>query len=89
MPIHVRLDGDIAILNNVGTTMNDPRYFDAAQEVGDLPSQGFRLFVIKLRGANDPGSPLLGLLMTMTRQITFRRPKSISPPEILHLVLSA
>ena len=69
MPLQVRFDGDVAILSNVGRTMNDPRYFDAGQEVRDLLAQGFRSFVIELGRVNDPGSPLLGLLMTMPRQI--------------------
>jgi anti-anti-sigma regulatory factor len=69
MPIHVRFDGDIAILSNVGRVMNDPRYVDAGREVRDLLSQGFRSFVIELRGVGEPGSPLLGLLVTITRQV--------------------
>jgi anti-anti-sigma factor len=69
MPLHIRFDGDIAILSNIGRLMNDPRYFDAGQEVRDLLSEGFRNFVIELRGVGETGSPLLGLLMTMTRQI--------------------
>jgi anti-sigma B factor antagonist len=69
MPLHVRFDGDIAILSNVGRMMNDPRYFDAGREVRDLLSEGFRAFVIELRGVGETGSPLLGLLMTVTRQI--------------------
>jgi anti-anti-sigma regulatory factor len=69
MPIRVRFDGEVAILSNVGRTMNDPRYLDAIREVRDLLSEGFRSFVIELGGVNEPGPPLLGLLMTMTRQI--------------------
>jgi anti-anti-sigma regulatory factor len=69
MPIHVRFDGGIVILSNVGRTMNDPRYVDAAQEVRDLLSEGFKLFVVELRGVGEPSSPLLGLLVTMTRQV--------------------
>jgi anti-anti-sigma regulatory factor len=69
MPLHVRFDDDIAILSNVGRLMNDPRYFDAVQEVRDLLSEGTRAFVIELRGVGETGEPLLGLLVTMTRQI--------------------
>ena len=69
MPLHVRFDDDIAILSNVGRLMNDPRYFDAGREVADLLAQGFRAFIIELRGVGETGAPLLGLLMTMTRQI--------------------
>jgi anti-sigma B factor antagonist len=69
MPLHFRCDGEIAILSNVGRLMNDPRYFDAGQQVKELLSEGFRTFIIELRGVGETGSPLLGLLMTMTRQI--------------------
>jgi anti-sigma B factor antagonist len=69
MPLHIRCDGDIAILSNVGRLMNDPRYVDAGRQVRDLLAEGFRAFVIELRGVGETGSPLLGLLMTMTRQI--------------------
>jgi anti-anti-sigma regulatory factor len=69
MPIHIRLDGDVTILSNIGRAFNDPRYFDAGEEVRDLLAQGFRTFIIELGRVANPGSPLLSLLMTMTRQI--------------------
>lgn len=69
MPLHIRFEGEIAILSNVGRLMNDPRYFDAGREVGDLLSDGCRAFVIELRGVGEAGAPLLGLLMTITRQV--------------------
>jgi anti-anti-sigma regulatory factor len=68
MPIHVRFDGDVVVLSNLGRTMNDPRYFDAGREVRELLSDGFRSFVLELRGVRDPGPPFLGLLVTITRQ---------------------
>jgi anti-sigma B factor antagonist len=69
MPLHIRFDGEIAILSNLGRLMNDPRYVDAGQDVRELLAEGFRNFVIELRGVGETGAPLLGLLMTMTRQI--------------------
>jgi anti-anti-sigma regulatory factor len=69
MPIHLRIQGDVAILSNVGRGMNDPRYLDAGQEVRDLLGRGFRSFVVDLSGVHAPGPPLLGVLMTVTRQI--------------------
>ncbi|MBX6312573.1 MAG: STAS domain-containing protein [Isosphaeraceae bacterium] len=72
MPLNIRYEGDIAILSNIGRSMNDPRYVDAGREVTDLLDEGLRKFVIELRGVRETGSPLLGLLMTMTRQIRQR-----------------
>src|SRR4051812_26080447 len=69
MPLHVRFVDDVAILSNLGRLMNDPRYSDAGRVVADLLSEGFRAFVIELRGVGETGAPLLGVLMTMTRQI--------------------
>jgi hypothetical protein len=73
MPIHVRFEGDVAILSNVGRSMNDPRYLDAGQEVRELLSQGCRSFVVELSGIHAPGPPLLGVLMTVTRQVRKER----------------
>jgi anti-anti-sigma regulatory factor len=73
MPIQVWFDGDIAILSNFGRSINDPRYFDTGQEVRDLLAQGYRSFVVELSGADHPGSPLLSLLMTLTRQVRKER----------------
>jgi anti-anti-sigma regulatory factor len=72
MPLHARFDGDIAVLSNVGRSMNDPRYMDAGHEVRGLLDEGFRRFVLELRGVGETGPPLLGLLMTVTRQIRLR-----------------
>jgi anti-anti-sigma regulatory factor len=72
MPLHARFDGDIVVLCNVGRGMNDPRYVDAGHEVRGLLDDGFRRFVIELRNVGETGPPLLGLLMTMTRQIRQR-----------------
>ena len=69
MPIHVRFEGEIVVLSNVGRMMNDPRYFDAGQEVRDLLAEGSRSFIIDFRGVGEPGAPLLGILMTITRAI--------------------
>jgi hypothetical protein len=69
MPLHIRFDGPIAILSNVGRMMNDPRHFDAGREVRELVAQGSRCFIIELREVGETGPPLLGLLMTMTREI--------------------
>lgn len=72
MPLHARFDGDVAILSNVGRGMNDPRYTDAGHEVRGLLDEGYRKFVVELRNVSETGPPLLGLLMTMTRQIRQR-----------------
>jgi anti-anti-sigma factor len=69
MALQVRLEGGIAILNSLGRLMNDPRYVDASKDVKDLLSQDIRAFIIELRGLGEISSPLLGLLMTITRQI--------------------
>jgi hypothetical protein len=73
MPLHARIDGDVAILSNVGQSMNDPRYVNAGREFKDLLDDGHRKFVIELRGVDEMGPPLLGLLMTVTRQVRQRR----------------
>src|SRR4051812_38150937 len=49
--------------------MNDPRYSDAGLVVRELLAEGARAFVIELRGVGETGAPLLGVLMTMTREI--------------------
>ncbi len=72
MPIHIRIDGDVAILTEFGQAMNDPRYTDAAREVADLIDQGYRQYIVELRGVAETGPPLLGVLMTLTRQIRRR-----------------
>jgi anti-anti-sigma regulatory factor len=72
MPLHARFEGDVAILSNLGRSMNDPRYTDAGREVKELLDEGFRKFVVDLRGVAEAGPPLLGVLMTVTRQIQQR-----------------
>lgn len=69
MPMHVRFEGDIAVLSNFGRAMNDPRYTDAGREVRELIDGGTRKFVMELRGVGEVGPPLLGVLMTVTREI--------------------
>jgi anti-anti-sigma regulatory factor len=69
MPLHVRFEGDVAILSNLGRSMNDPRYPDAAREVRALLDEGYRKFVLELRGVQETGSPLLGVMITLTREI--------------------
>ena len=69
MPLNARFIGDVAILGNVGRSMNNPRYNDAGLEVDELLDQGCRKFVIEMRAVRETGSPLLGVLMTVTRRI--------------------
>jgi anti-anti-sigma regulatory factor len=72
MPLHIRFERNVAVLSNLGRAMNDPRYTDAGREVGGLLDQGFRHFIIELRSVGETGPPLLGVLMTITRQIRQR-----------------
>ena len=72
MPLQVRIEGDVAILSNVGRSMNDPRYPDAGKEVAALLDEGLTRFIGELRGVGEVGPPLLGLLMTITRLIRGR-----------------
>jgi anti-sigma B factor antagonist len=69
MPINIRFDGDVVVLSNFGRLMNDPRYVDAARDLGDLLEQGARQFVLDLTGVRETGASFLGLLMTLTRRI--------------------
>jgi anti-sigma B factor antagonist len=69
MPIHIRVEGDVVVLSNFGRLMDDPRHFDAPRDVKEMLDQGFKRFVIELRGVGDMGSSGLGLLMTITRTI--------------------
>ena len=69
MSVNIRFDGDVAILSNFARLMNDPRYVDAAQDIGELLDQGSRRFVIDLTGVRETGASFLGLLMTLTRRI--------------------
>jgi anti-anti-sigma factor len=72
MALHIRIDGEIAILSNFARLMNDPRYVDAAREVHELLDQGIQNFVIELSGLRETGASFLGVLMTITRQIRQR-----------------
>jgi anti-anti-sigma regulatory factor len=69
MPLHVRIDREIAILSNFARLMNDPRYIDAGAEVRALLDQGSREFIIELSGVRETGPAVIGLLTTLTRQI--------------------
>jgi anti-sigma B factor antagonist len=69
MPVNIRFEGDVAVLSNFARLMNDPRYVDALQDVGELLDQGLRRFVIDLSGVRETGASFLGLLMTLTRRI--------------------
>jgi anti-anti-sigma factor len=69
MAINVRIDGDVVILGNFARLMNDPRHFDAAQDVKALLDQGRRSFILDLAGLREIGSSGLGLLTTITRLI--------------------
>ena len=70
MAIYVRFhEGEVAVLGEVGRLMNDPRHFDASRDVADLIDQGYRRFVLDLVGVRETGPSILGLLMTLTRQI--------------------
>jgi hypothetical protein len=69
MPFHTRIDGDVAVLSNLGRMMNDPRYVDAGREVRGLLDRGYRHFVSELGGVRDVGPPLAGVLVTVTREV--------------------
>lgn len=69
MPVHIRVDGDVVILSQFGSLMNDPRHFDAARDVQDLLDQGHRHFVLELRGVGELGPGGIGLLVTITRLV--------------------
>lgn len=72
MAVSTRFDGDMVIFSNIGGLMNDPRHFDAGREVEELLDEGYRKFVVELRGTSDLGDSALGLLMTMTRSVRKR-----------------
>jgi anti-anti-sigma regulatory factor len=69
MAVNIRMEGRVAILSNFARLMNDPRYVDAARDVQALLDQNVRHFVIELAGVKDTGASLLGVLMTITREI--------------------
>lgn len=72
MSLQIRIEEGVAILSSVGGLMNDPRYVDASRDVKGLLDEGIKAFVIEMRGVHEAGGPLLGLLMTMTREIRRR-----------------
>jgi anti-sigma B factor antagonist len=65
MPIHIRFDGEVAVLSG----MNDPRHFDASRDVGELLDQGYLRFVLDLGNVRETGPTILALLTTLTREI--------------------
>jgi anti-sigma B factor antagonist len=69
MLLHIRVDGDVVVLSNIGHLMNDPRYTSAGQDVQELLAQGFKNFILELADTRESGPPLLGLLMTLTREV--------------------
>jgi anti-sigma B factor antagonist len=69
MAIQIRVDRDLVILSNFGRLMNDPRHFDAGRDVKEMLDQGYRNFVIELRGVGEMGPSGLGLLTTITRLV--------------------
>ena len=69
MPVNIRFEGDVVVLSNFARLMNDPRYVDAARDLGKLLDDGARQFVVDLTGVRETGASFLGLLMTLTRRI--------------------
>lgn len=69
MPVHIRIEGDAAVLSNFGRLMNDPAHFDASKDARELLEEGYRKFVLELAGVNEIGDSGIGLLMTITRQV--------------------
>ncbi len=69
---NVRVTADAAILTGFGQLMNDPRYVDAAQGARAMLDQGVTRFVLDLQGVRESGGALLGLLVTITREIRKR-----------------
>jgi anti-anti-sigma factor len=69
MALNIRTQDDVVVLSNFARLMNDPRYVDATRDVLDLIDQGMRHFVLELAGVRETGSSLLGVLMTITREI--------------------
>jgi anti-anti-sigma regulatory factor len=67
--MQVRMDGDVAVLSGVGPLMNDPRYPSAAGDLKELLEVGCRRFVLEASDIREAGSPLLGLLLTLTREV--------------------
>lgn len=77
MPVNIRFDGDVVVLSNFARLMNDPRYVDASQDIGELVDSGSKRFVIDLTGVRETGASFLGLLMTITRRIRQGRGEAV------------
>jgi len=69
MAINVRFAGEVAVLSNFARLMNDPRHFDAGRDVRELIDGGCRRFVLEMGNVRETGATVLGLMMTLTRQI--------------------
>jgi anti-sigma B factor antagonist len=69
MAIHVRFEGEVAVLSGIARLMNDPRHFDAGRDVGELLDQGYLRFVLEMGNVRETGPTVLGLLTTLTRKI--------------------
>lgn len=69
MSINIRVEDGMTILSNFGRLMNDPKHFDAPQEVAGWLDQGERDFVMELNSVHETGAGFLGLLTTITRTI--------------------
>jgi len=69
MPVHIRIDGDLAILSNFGRLFNDPKHFDASRDLQEQLDLGYRKVVLELAGIREMGSTSMGVLMTLTRQV--------------------
>lgn len=69
MTLHIRIQDDVAIVDNFRWMMNDPRYTSAATDVRELLEQGFRKFIFEMTNVREVGDAFLGLLMTLTREI--------------------
>jgi anti-anti-sigma regulatory factor len=69
MPVNIRIDDDVVIASNFGRLMNDPRYVDASEDIGELLDEGYRNFILDLGAVRETGATFLGVLMTITRRI--------------------
>jgi hypothetical protein len=69
MAIHVRFEGEVAILGGIASLMNNPRHFDASRDVGELLDRGILRFVLEMDHIRETGPTVLGLLTTLTRKI--------------------
>lgn len=72
MAVNIRVENDVVILSNFGRLMNDPKHFDASRDVGAMLDDGYRNFILELKGVNEMGDSGMGLLITLTRLIRKR-----------------